>query len=283
VAQSLKVWSVNLGRCVGKIKDEEPQTVKWLKSLSAPGAVLPDVVFFQDFRISMLQYLVPIFPHFHFVPMTNHKIWGQREYVGICAGVRPPLQIGSIDVECTQGDGTLRDLDGVGDNNDRWTDAVLADRRVLETELRVMLGLTVYVPDGPEGALPFRFWTHHGAWVRGGETSEEQLQSTDLVCGYLVGDADFNDGLVFVADCNLDKHGKVFAKYLEAGARDHHPDGVSTTLASTHPGAKFGAKPDRVMDFPDEEGNRPYEVSNVEFDAAPGSDHLLMKAVVSKK
>jgi hypothetical protein len=280
LTDQLRIWSLNLGRCVSKNRSEEAPTVTWLKSLPyLPTATLPDVVFFQDIPISKLvQFVVPLYPHFHFAPMTNHKIWGVREHVGICAAVRPHLQIDNIRVVCTQGDGIIRDLDGINDENERWSDAALADKRVLETELRVMLGLTVVTP-----GEDFRFWTHHGAWVRGGESSDEQLASTEVVCQTLADDTWHSEGLVYVADCNIDKHNKVLDKYIGAGARDHHPEGVHTTLSSKHPSAKFGAKPDRTMDFADSKGDRPYAVSEVWFSDEPGSDHLMLMATVEKK
>src|SRR6185436_112486 len=112
----LKVWSLNGGRYVGRTSQEEPQTVKWLKSLSAPGADVPDVLCLQDFRVSMIPILVqsPL-RHFHFAAMTNHLIWGEREVTGIAIASRYPLH--NVEPCYTWGDGVIRDLEGVGNDN----------------------------------------------------------------------------------------------------------------------------------------------------------------------
>src|SRR5258708_2348379 len=105
---SMTVWSLNGGCFVGKAPDEEPQTLKWLKSLSEPGATAPDVLCLQHFRASLLKYLNPL-PHFHFAPMSRHKIWGKRELVGICIASRYPID--DIAIHYTWGDGIVRDVE----------------------------------------------------------------------------------------------------------------------------------------------------------------------------
>ena len=89
--------------------------------------------------------------------------------------------------------------------------------------------------------------------------------------------------MVYIADCNLDKDGKVMEKYLAAGARACLPSDIKTTLASHHGAAKFGAKPDRVMVFQNARGNYPYRVSDVHMDDSPGSDHLMLCTTVTRE
>ena len=180
-SKSLTVSSINGARFVGRTPGEESQTLKWLKSLSESGAVVPDVLCIQDFRVSLLQYLRPL-PHFHFAPMTNHKIWGKRELTGIVLASKYPLN--DIKVCYTQvppdWDGSIKDLDGVGDNNHRWGGdrAEEADRRVLETEWRVAIAASVILPFMVGGSDKVRLSTHHGAWVSGGISTREQMDST---------------------------------------------------------------------------------------------------------
>lgn len=288
--KSLTVWSLNGGRFVGKSPDEDgeiakwvnsgpmdgetiyngPQTLRWLKSLSEPGAEVPDVLCLQDFRVSLLRHLRPL-PHFCFAPMTNHRIWGKRELTGIVIASRTPLD--RVNVCYTWGDGTIRDLEGVGDDNHRIKPDDVADALVLKTEARVAVAATV-------GG--FRIATHHGFWVRGGTPTDEQMASTEKLCSFLGKETYVHGGLAYIADCNLDKDGKVLAKYLEYGAKDCLPPDIKTTLPDTHPAAKFGAKPDRVMVFP-YYSRFPYEVGNVAVSDEPGSDHLLLKATVTKE
>lgn len=267
--KSLTVWSLNGGRFVGKTPAEEPQTIKWLRGLSGSRAELPDVLCLQDFRVSLLRHLRPL-PHFYFAPMTNHKIWGKRELTGIVIASRLPLN--QITTCYTWGDGIIRDLEGVGDDNHRIKPDDIADELVLKTEGRVAIAATV-------GG--FRIATHHGFWVRGGVATDEQMESTSNLCSFLSKETFSNQGLIYVADCNLDKDGKVLAKYLEHGAQDCLPQDIKTTLPDTHPAAKFGAKPDRIMVFPYGTGYA-YQVGNVTASNEPGSDHLLLKATVTK-
>lgn len=286
----LTAWSLNGGRFVGKSPEEDgeiakyinsgpvdgpiiyngPQTLRWLNSLSEPGAELPDVLCLQDFRVSLLRYLRPL-PHFFFAPMTNHRIWGKRELTGIAIASRLPLN--QITTCYTWGDGIVRDLEGVDDYNHRIKPDDVADELVLKTESRVAIAATV-------GG--FRIATHHGFWVRGGVATDEQMESTSNLCSFLSKETFSNQGLVYVADCNLDKDGKVLAKYLEHGAQDCLPQDIKTTLPDTHPAAKFGAKPDRIMVFPFGSGYA-YKVSNVTTSNEPGSDHLLLKAIITKE
>lgn len=272
----LDIWSLNGGRFVGKTLKEEGPTLKWLKGLSDPGAVVPDVLCLQDFRVSLLQHLRPL-PHFHFAPMTNHLIWGKRELTGIAIASRYPLD--DIRPYYTYGNGIINDLDGVGNDNHRWGGdrAEEADRRVLETEWRVAIAASVCSPVGQ-----YRIATHHGFWVRGGIPTQEQLESTDSLCNFLRSDANAHGGLVYIADCNLDRDGEVLKRYLAAGVLDCLPPEIKTTVAAHHPAARFGAKPDRVMVFRQADGRYPYKVHDVYTDSSPGSDHDMLCATVSK-
>ncbi|MDO8514596.1 MAG: hypothetical protein Q7S50_03575 [bacterium] len=273
---NLKVWSLNCARGVGKTPEEEGSVLTWLKSLENPDTPIPDVLVLQDFRVSLLRHLSRL-PHFHFAPMTNHSIWGERELTGIAIASKYPIDENRV--HYTYGNGIIKDLDGIGNDNHRWGGdrAEEADRRVLETEWRVAIAASVCVPGGDE----YRIATHHGFWVRGGVPTSEQLKSTDSLCAFLREDAARYGGLVYLADCNLDKDGEVLKRYVASAARDCLSPEIKTTVAAHHPTAKFGAKPDRVMVFPDP-GIYTYEVSNVYMDPSPGSDHDMLCATVSK-
>lgn len=272
----MTVWSLNGGRFVGKTPDEEPQTVKWLKHLSEPGAIVPDVLCLQDFRVSSLQYLRPL-PHFHFAPMTNHSVWDRRELVGICIASKYPID--AIAIHHTWGDGMIRDLVGVGPDNQRAEPHEIADKTILETENRVALACTVMNPGEPR----MRIATHHGFWVRGGMPSPGQIQSTASLCEFLSDQACEHGGLVYAADCNPDRQGNVIRMYYLSGGRDYLPDSIKTTVTENHPAAKFGAKPDHIMIWPDSLGNCPYDVTDVHMDDSPGSDHLMLCCTLVQK
>ena len=273
---ALTIWSLNGGRFVGKTPEEDGSALAWLKGLSKPGAVIPDVLCLQDFRVSLLRYLQHL-PHFHFAPMTNHSIWGKRELTGIAIASKYPLD--DVRVHYTYGNGIIKDLDGIGNDNHRWGGdrAEEADRRVLDTEWRVAIAANVW--RNPEDA--YRIATHHGFWVRGGVPIPEQLRSTDSLCTFLRKDAIDFGGLVYIADCNLDKDGEVLKRYMASGARDCLPPRIKTTVAAHHPAAKFGVKPDRVMVFGG--WKTLYRVSNVYMDPSPGSDHDMLCATIEKK
>ncbi|MBU6500555.1 MAG: hypothetical protein KGJ89_03825 [Patescibacteria group bacterium] len=272
----LTVWSLNGGRFVGATPNEEPQTLKWLKKLSEPGAKLPDVLCLQDFRVSLLKYLRPL-PNFHFAPMTNHKIWGKRELVGICITSKYPMN--DIAIRHTWGDGIVRDLDGVDDNNQRIQPGDVADALVLKTENRVAVACTISKPDDP------RLWrvaTHHGFWVRGGNSNHNQLQSTSTLCNFLAEQGKRYGGIIYTADCNPDKEGRVLRRYSESCGRDCFPPHIKTTVAEHHQAAKFGIKPDHIMVWPNSSGRFTYDVTNVYVDPSPGSDHLMLCSTVRK-
>jgi hypothetical protein len=169
----LSVWSLNGARFVGETREDTSPALQWLKGLSEPGAELPDVLCLQDFRVSLVQYLRPL-PYFCFVPMTNHMYFGERELLGICIASRWPMT--HMDVHHTWGEGTVHDLEGVGDRNERIKPDALSDELVLRTQNRVAIACTVCSPDDPSGV---RVATHHGFWTRDGAVSLDQL---DLSC-----------------------------------------------------------------------------------------------------
>ncbi|MEK9180205.1 MAG: hypothetical protein AAB897_02225 [Patescibacteria group bacterium] len=273
---TLTVWSLNGGRFVGNTPHEEPQTLKWLKGLSEPGATVPDVLCLQDFRVSLLQYLQPL-PHFCFVAMANHKIWGKRELWGICIASRYPLN--DIAVHYTWGDGIIRNLEGVGDDNERIGSGNIVDPLVLRSLNWAAVACSVCKPGDP---APWRIATHHGFWVRGGNSSPEQMRSTDSLCGFLAEQGRRHGGIVYTADCNPDKEGMVLRRYAESDGRDCLPQDVKTTLAEHHPAAKLGIKADHIMIWPDKDGKFTYDVTNVYVDPSPGSDHLMLCSTVSR-
>jgi len=268
----LSVWSLNGARFSGSTPAEEPQPLRWLKALSQPGADLPDVLCLQDFRVSLLQHLGPL-PYFHFVPMTNAMYFGQRELLGICIASRWPIT--AIDVVQTWGDATVKDLEGVDENNERTGDLDDSDRLVLKTQNRVGLACTVH----PHGhAAGMRIATHHGFWTRNGATTDQQLLSTTRMAKFLANQGRQHGGLLYMADFNPDKAGHVYRIYRESGAKDCLPADFATTLAPEHPAAKLGIRSDCIMLWPDADGNYAYEVNQVELDGSPASDHLMLRA-----
>lgn len=214
---SMIVWSLNGGRFVGKTPDEEPQTLKWLKSLSASGAMIPDVLCLQDFRVSLLKYLGPL-PNFHFSPWANFKIWGEKELVGICIASR--YQLNDISIHYTWGDGIVRDLEGIGNDSQRIKPDDVADDLVLKTQNCVAIACSINKVGDPK---PWRIATHHGLWTRNGVTTPEQMRSTDSLCKFLSEQGRGHDGIVYAADCNPDKEGKVLCRYSESGGAIIYP------------------------------------------------------------
>lgn len=271
----ITIWSLNGARFVGKTPDEEAQTLKWLKGLSSEGAMVPDVLCLQDFRVSLLQYLRPL-PHFHFAPMCYHHIWGKRELWGLCIASRYPIN--DISVHTAWGDGIVRDVQGIGDDNERMGPGDIVDELVLKSLNWVAIACSVLKTGEPK---PYRVATHHGFWVRGGIPTAEQMQSTESVCGFLSRQSQKYRGIIYTADCNPDREGWVFQKYLESGARDYLPEHISTTLAKRHPAAKLGIRADHVMLWPDSFGWLTYRVGAVYMDSSPGSDHEMLCSVVS--
>ena len=96
----MEIWSLNGARFAGSSVAETPPTMRWLTSLAAPDAKLPDVLCLQDIRVSVLPCLEG-FPYFHFAPMTNAMYFGHRELLGICIASRWPIT--AIDVLPTWG------------------------------------------------------------------------------------------------------------------------------------------------------------------------------------
>lgn len=272
----LTLWSVNGGRFVAKTPDEEPQTLKWLQSLEDPDTPIPDVLLISDFRVSLLKHLSRL-PHFHFMPMTIHRIWGKPELVGVVLASQHPID--DVRVYYTWGAGTkIEHLQGVGDDNQRIKPDYVADALVLQTEKRGLIAATI-----KRDAERTRVVTGHGFWTRGGVPTPEQMQSTHATGTFLADESLRHNGLIFMADCNLDREGKVLALLKLYGAQDWLSSEVKTTLADHHPGAKFGAKPDRIFTFPGSDGDdTAYEVDNVRLDASPGSDHLMLCADIER-
>ena len=267
----MNIWSLNGARFTGPSPDEEPGTIRWLRSLAHPGAVVPDVLCLQDFRVSLAALLRPL-PYFTFVPMTNHWFWGKRESLGIAVASKYPLT--EIDVHHTWGDGVVRDLEGVDRNNHRIKPDALSDELVMKTENRVAVACTVNRPDSGER---FRVATHHGFWTRNGVPTDEQMSSTRSVAHFLAGQARQHGGLVYLADYNPDREGRAHALYLASGARDWLPAETATTLAHDHPAAQLGIKSDCIMTWPDRDGHPRYCVDNVFLDPTPQSDHLMLR------
>lgn len=266
--EQLTVWSLNGGRFVAETQQEEANTIRWLRSLSDLNIELPDVLCLQDFRLSLFCYLAP-FPHFEFMPMTNHLIFGKRELVGIVIASRYPLTL--VNREFTWGDGHIRDLMGIDNNNTRIKPYQVTDRLILQTEARCFLAATVQ----KEG-LQWRIATTHGFWTRGGTLTSEQRESTQRLCECALKDAHKHGGTILLGDLNLDTEGEILRVFAMHGAKDHPPSEITTTLAPSHPAAKFGAKPDRVMVWPNDLGQYPYHPARVVIDFSSGSDHGML-------
>ncbi len=274
---TLTVWSLNGGNFVGKTPDEEPQTLKWLKGLSGSDATVPDVLCLQHFRVSLLEHMRPL-PHFHFAPMGNHKIWGGRELMGICIASRYPLN--DIAIHYTWGNGVVRDVEGLGDDNERIKPDDIADALVLKTENYVTMACTVSKPGDPR---PWRIATHHGLWTRKGTTTPEQMQSTDSLCDFLAEQGRKYGSIAYAADCNPDKAGRVLSRYQESGGRICLPSHIETTLAAHHPAAKLGIKTDLTVLWPNSSGEFTCNITDVYMDPSPGSDHDMLCCTVSRQ
>jgi hypothetical protein len=272
--EPLSVWSLNGERFAGKTANEIPATVRWLKSLSLPNAVLPDVLCLQDLRSTMIPLLSPL-PYFSFVPMTNQTFWGQRESLGICIASRWPID--DIDIHHTWGDGLVRDLQGVGEDNERIKPNQVADALILRTQNRVAVACSVR-RTGEERSL--RVATHHGFWVRDGIPTPQQMQSTASVCGFLAEQGRRHGGLLYAADYNPDKEGRVLCLYRQSGGRDCLPAEIETTLATHHPAASLGIRSDCLMLWPDCDGIYRHTIENVRLDDTPGSDHNMLCCTV---
>lgn len=264
------VWSLNGERFAGNTPTEIPSTLTWLKGLSQPGAIVPDVLCLQDVRVSVLQHLGPL-PHIAFAPMTKHNFWGERELLGICIASQWPID--NINIHHSWGDGIVRDLEGVGEDQQRIQPYEISDALILKTQNRVAIACSIQRPDDGES---IRVATHHGFWVRDGVHTENQLASTASVCGFLAAQGCKYGGLIYAADYNPDKEGCVLRTYVESGARDYLPQEIKTTLAPHHPAAKFGIRSDCAMVWPDSSGKYNDVLKNIHLDETPGSDHLML-------
>ncbi len=264
----MRIATLNLGRCLGKDPYDVSPTLAWVKGVGS-GAISPPahVLCLQDVPASVLGYLWQF--QSIFVPMTDHLIFGRREPVGIAIVSTFPLVDRAL--RFTHGDGILRDLQGVGNDNQRIEPSELADQLVLETESRVVLAATVMLHDG----RTIRVATHHGFWTRGGVHTDLQRRSTGILGRFLHTQGMQHGGVVFAADTNTDRGGEVIASLQEWDGRDFLPAEIQTTLAPHHPAAKFGAKPDRIMVFSGAKGY-PFSVENFRLDFSPGSDHGML-------
>lgn len=271
---SLRVWSLNGERFTGRTPTEVPATVTWLKGLSHPDTAVPDVLCLQDFRTSMIPLLSPL-PYFSFIPMTNQMFWGIRESLGICIASRWPID--EIEVHHTWGDGVVRDLEGVGEDNERTRPHDVSDALILKTQNRIAIACSVHQPNNED---PLRIATHHGFWVRDGIPTTQQMASTVSVCSFLAEQGRRYGGLLYVADYNPDKEGKVLRTYQQYGGIDCLPPQISTTLAAHHPAASLGIRSDCIMIWPDCDRRYRHAVEDIYLDATPGSDHHMVCCTV---
>lgn len=265
----LTIGSLNTGRGLGATPTEVSATERWMQTV-AQGKVqdLPWVMCLQDVRISHVALLAAAYPHFHFAPMTNHKIWGKRELVGVAIMSQLPLQ--DIAIAWTHGDGMTRDLEGVDDKNQRIEPPEEADRLVLATENRVAVAATVDVGG------PIRILTHHGFWTRAGEPTAEQAGSTLQLLSFAEDQYVEWGNVVMIGDWNFDREGKMLRSFEEEGWEDCLAPSIETTVSPDHPGYKFKVKPDRIFRY---YGSTAF-IDGVQVTDEGKSDHLMLRATL---
>lgn len=262
----LTVMSLNVGRLL------QERTRAYLERVSMGTEPIPDVMCIQDvpFRdLGMFEWA----PHIAFAPMTNHLINGVRAVVGIAIVSRYFMT--DVTYHTTWGDGTLKDLQGINDKNERHLGAE-SDQLVEATEDRVAICATI-VKDN----VRYNIATTHGMWVRGGVVNDVQRKCTrELLCVLNV-EAWNRKGLVLVGDMNFGRGGEIYQMFINEKFRDCVPLEVDNTLDPDHPAARKGIKvvTDYVMIRPFRDRDV-YGISDVRLH--PGvSDHCVLSATVS--
>lgn len=262
----LTIMSLNVGRLL------QNRTTQYLEALNGDRDV-PDVVCIQDLPYDGLP-LLERWPHVTFAPMTNHYINGERAVVGIAIASRYFMT--HIAHHTTWGDGTLKDLQGINEHNQRHLGAE-SDRLVEATEDRVLVGATV-IKEGKR----FHIATTHGMWVRDGVVNDVQRKSTRELCKRLGQMGHARNGLVLAADMNMARGGEIYTMVTEV-MHDCMPGDLETTLDPDHPFSKKGGTvvTDYVMMYPTSRRD-PYRVSNVRL-VSGVSDHMALFATIRRE
>jgi len=176
------------------------------------------------------------------------------------------------------GDGVLKDIKGVNDENQREFPTAGNDETINSTEDRVVVCATV-CKDGAE----YNIATTHGMWVRDGVTNDVQRKCAHkLLCVFDV-EAWNRKGLVLAGDMNFGRGSEIHQMFIDKGFCDCVPLEIDNTLDPDHPAVRKGIKvvTDYVMIRPFRDRDV-YSVSDISLH--PGvSDHCALLATVSKK
>lgn len=265
---SLNVGTLNVGRLL------QERTRAYLERVSMGTEPIPDVMCIQDipFRdLGMFEWA----PHIAFAPMTNHLINGVRAVVGIAIVSRYFMT--DIAHYTVWGDGKLKDIKGVNDQNQRRFPTAENDEVINSTEDRVVVCATV-CKDGME----YNIATTHGMWVRDGVTNDVQRQCMTRLRNTLIGESYRRRGMVLAGDMNFNRGGEVY-KMFTLDWNDCVPFEVDNTLDPDHPVVRKGIKvvTDYVMTHKGHNCDN-YTVTDVRLQAGV-SDHCVLSATVSRQ
>lgn len=264
--KNLKIMSLNAGRML------QERTRAFLQDLATDES-RPDILCLQDFPFRDM-VLLERWPHIAFAPMTNHLINGMRAVVGIVIASRYLMP--SITHHTTWGDGTLKDLQGINDQNQRHLGAK-SDTLVEATEDRVAICATV-VKDN----IRYNIATTHGMWARNSVTNDVQRKCMKRTRDSLNAEAVHRHGLVLAGDMNFGRGGEIYSMFTNV-FRDCVPPEVDNTLDPKHPIVKKGIRvvSDYVMTHDDGIFPGVYDVTDVRLHSG-ASDHCALSATVSK-
>lgn len=264
--KQLNVMSLNVGRLL------QQRTYRFLQHLGIDES-RPDVLCLQDIPFRDLSILER-WPHIAFAPMTNHLINGVRAVVGIAIASRYFMT--DIVHHTTWGNGVLKDLLGVNNQNQRSVPTEEGDRLIDSTEDRIAICATVIKDDAV-----YDIATTHGAWVRGGIANDRQRDSTECLRGVLVHEAVNRGGLVLAGDMNFSRGGEIYRMFSNTFC-DCMPPEIDNTLDPDHPFVKKGGKvvADYVMTCEIVHG-KTYQVSGIRLRSGV-SDHCALFATISR-
>ena len=265
----LRVMSINVGRFL-----DRERTMNYLNQFKL-GGKMPDVIMVQDVPERDLAFFQSCWPHIAFAPMTNHLINGERAVVGIAMCSRYPIS--NIVKHTYWGDGTLKDLQGINEKNERYLGEE-SDRLVEATEDRVLIVATV----SKEG-VDYQLATTHGMWTRGGVCNDVQLECIGKLSQLLDDEHRWSGrkSVVFVGDINAGRGTEGYRR-LTMRLHDCVPENVLTTLDPSHPASKRGINV--VTDFfmtPQDNFGSLYDVIDFRMDEG-ASDHKVISATVRK-
>ena len=263
--KNLTIMSMNVGRML------QPRTRAFIERLAHDPNV-PDVLCLQDIPYRDLS-LFERWPYVTFGPMTNHIIGvgeeAKRAVVGIAVASRYFLT--DIAHHTYWGDGTLKDLQGIKDNQRHLGEE--SDRLVEATEDRLVICASV-----EKEGVGYDLANTHGMWVRGGVTNDVQRQSMKRLRDILADEAQMRDGIVLASDLNFGRGGEIYDMFTEWLA-DRMPPEIDHTLDPEHPVSKKGIKvvSDHIMSCP--EFLDSYLVNDVKLHLGV-SDHAAISATI---